>query len=230
MSGHGLGFWGLAVAIADFARLHTISGWFSLTIDYIRTAIGQWGLWAPLTSILVMVVNTFLPFPADLLIAANGALFGFWGGLAVSVTGAMTSACLSFGIARLGGRAVALRVIPADALAWVDSTVTQGGWWALLLVQFSPLPYSLMNFALGLTKVRWTTFLWVTALSILPTNIVLVALGYSLAETRIVLYWILAALVLLTALTIWLHHRLARWLKIPTKLPGTPVPSGGNRL
>ena len=71
----------------------------------------------------------------------------------------------------------------------------------------------------------WTTFLWATVLSILPMDIVLVALGHGVAETRTVLYWTIAALILLTSLTIWLRHRLARVLKIPTKLADAPSPS-----
>ncbi len=222
--GHEQVFWGPAPALVDLAWLHALSAWSSLTIDHVRRAVAQWGLWAPVTSILITVMNTFLPFPTDPIIVANGAVFGFWKGLLVSVIGAMASACLAFGIARLAGRAVALRVVPASALTWVDHAVTQGGWGAVLLLQFIPLlPYSLLNFALGLTSLRWATFLWVTVLSILPTDIVLVALGYSVAETRIVLYWTIAALIALTILTIWLRYRLARLLKIPTKLPRTPV-------
>lgn len=226
MPGQSPGFWSFTPALVDLTWLHVLSAWSSLTIVHVRAAVAQWGLWAPLTSVLVMVINTFLPFPADFLIAANGAVFGFWGGLCVSVTGAMASACLAFGIARLAGRAVALRVVPANILAWADHTVTQGGWWAVLLVQFSPLPYSLMNFVLGLTPISWTTFLWVTVLSILPTTIVLSLLGYGLAETRPIFYWTVVALIFLAAFTIWLQHRLARVLKIPTKLPVMPDSSG----
>ncbi|HBZ68983.1 MAG TPA: hypothetical protein DEP35_04235 [Deltaproteobacteria bacterium] len=216
----------LAPALVAPAWLHTLGAWSSITIVHVRAAVAEWGLWAPLTSVLVMVINTFLPFPADFLIAANGAVFGFWGGISVSIVGAMVSACLAFGIARLVGRAVALRVVPSGVLAWIDHTVTQGGWWAVLLVQFSPLPYSLMNFVLGLTPISWATFLWVTFLSILPTNIVLSLLGYGLAETRPIFYWTVVALLLVALLTIWLQHRLAQLLKIPTKLPSTLELSG----
>jgi uncharacterized membrane protein YdjX (TVP38/TMEM64 family) len=214
-------------ALVDPAWLHALSAWSSVTIDHVRTAVAQWGPWAPVTSILITVLNTFLPFPTDLIIVANGAVFGFWNGLLVSVIGAMASACLAFGIARLAGREAARRLVPASGLAWVDRTVTQGGWRAVLLIQFIPLlPYSLLNFALGLTSVPWATFLWVTVLSILPTDIVLVALGHGVAKARTVLYWTIAALILLTSLTIWLRRRLARVLKIPTKLAGAPSPCG----
>jgi len=217
--------WGLASTVVEPAWLHAIGTWSRVTIDHVRTAAVQWGPWAPATSILVTIVNTFLPFPTDLIIVANGAVFGFWNGLLVSIAGAMGSACLAFGIARLVGRAVAQHVIPAGALAWVNHTVAEGGWGAVLLIQFIPLlPYSLLNFALGLTSVRWTTFLWATVVSILPTDIVLVALGYGVAETRTVLYWTIAAVVLLALVTIWLRYRLARVLKIPTRWAEAPPP------
>lgn len=193
--------------------------WFSLTIDHVRSAVAGWGPWGPIASIVITVINTFLPFPMDAMIMANGAVFGIWKGLLVSLAGAMASACLAFGIARFAGRAVARRVIPSDRLAWLDTAVAQGGWRTVLLVQFIPLlPYSLLNFALGLTSVRWPTFLWITLLSILPMDILLSVLGSSLAETRAVLHLVIAALIAFAGLTLWLRRRMARTLKVPAKL------------
>lgn len=195
-----------------------MTAWSSVTIDHVRSAVAGWGPWGPVASIIITVINTFLPFPTDAMIVANGAVFGFWEGLAVSLAGAMASACLAFGIARLVGREAAQRVIPPATLAWVDGAAAQAGWGAILLIQFLPLlPYSLLNFALGLTSVRWSTFLWVTLLSILPTDILLVVLGYSVAETRAVLYLVIAALIVLVVLTVWLRRRMARVLKVPAK-------------
>jgi uncharacterized membrane protein YdjX (TVP38/TMEM64 family) len=192
--------------------------WSALTIDHVRRTVAEWGPWGPLASVIITVINTFLPFPMDAMIMANGAVFGIWKGLLVSLGGAMASACLAFGIARLAGRTAAERVIRPGTLAWLDSAVAQGGWTTVLLIQFMPLlPYSLLNFAFGLTSVRWPTFLWITLLSILPMDIVLSVLGDSVAETRAVLRLVIAALVVLTILTFWLRRRLARTLKVPAK-------------
>jgi hypothetical protein len=78
-----------APALVDPAWLHTLSAWSSVTIDHVRTAVAQWGPWAPVTSILITVINTFLPFPTDLMIVADGIVFGFWDGLLVPVIGAI---------------------------------------------------------------------------------------------------------------------------------------------
>jgi hypothetical protein len=110
----------------------------------------------------------------------------------VSVIGTMASACLAFGIARLAGREVVRRVVPASGPAWVDRTVTQEGWRAVLLpvhpataVQPAELRFRLDLGALGDILVG-------DVLSILPTDIVLIALGHGVAKARTVLYWTIA--------------------------------------
>jgi uncharacterized membrane protein YdjX (TVP38/TMEM64 family) len=192
--------------------------WSGLTIDHVRALVDGWGPWGPLASIVITVINTFFPFPMDAMIMANGAVFGLGKGLLVSLAGAMASACLAFGIARLAGRPAAERVIPPDTLTWLDGAVTQGGWKTVLVIQFVPLlPYSLLNFALGLTSVRWSTFLWITFLSILPMDIALSVLGDGVAGTRAVLRLVIAVLIGLALLTFWLRRRLARTLRVPAK-------------
>jgi uncharacterized membrane protein YdjX (TVP38/TMEM64 family) len=192
--------------------------WLNLTIDQVRSTVAGWGPWGPIASVLITVINTFLPFPMDAMIMANGAIFGIWEGLLVSLAGAMASACLAFGIARIAGRAAARRVLRPEWLAWLDTAVAEGGWRTVLVIQFIPLlPYSLLNFAFGLTSVRWPTFLWITLLSILPADILLSALGDSVAETRAVLRLVIAALAVFTGLTLWLRGRMARTLKFPAK-------------
>src|SRR5271166_2898543 len=110
----------LVPGLVDPGWLHGLSAWSTVTWDHVQTAVARAGLWAPVTSILITVINTFLPFPTDLMIVANGAVFGFWNGLLVSMIGAMASACLAFGIARVVGREAARRFVPARGLVWVD--------------------------------------------------------------------------------------------------------------
>jgi uncharacterized membrane protein YdjX (TVP38/TMEM64 family) len=73
-----------AIALSPDARRLILAGVRQVDIPHLRTAIVAWGAWAPVASILLMVIHTVVPFPAELLTAANGAVFGFWGGLIVS--------------------------------------------------------------------------------------------------------------------------------------------------
>ena len=216
-----------ALAFVEPTWLHVLITWSTVTWDHVELAAAHAGPFAPAASILMTIINTFLPFPTDLMIVANGAVFGFWKGLLVSIVGAMASACLAFGLAHRVGREAARHLIPAPTQAWVDDTVTRGGWRAVLLIQSIPLlPYSLLNFALGLTTVSWTTFLWTTTASILPTDIALVGMGHGVARARTVLYWTIAALIVLPIVTTWLRRRFARVLNIPTKLAEVPPHRG----
>jgi uncharacterized membrane protein YdjX (TVP38/TMEM64 family) len=190
------------LAQAAFQRVH---------LGQARDLIARWGPWAPGASVLLMIVHTFVPFPAEILIAANGALFGFWIGLVVSWVGAMASACLPFGIARALGGGGTTRIIPRATLAWVDAFVMRGDWTVALVARFIPLfPFSLFNFALGRTPLTWRTFLWTTAVGVLPAIAAAVATGYGAAAAPNLLPWALSAWLSLTALGMIFRHRVVR--------------------
>ena len=130
--------WLLTAAGLAFARLYpplhhgilVISS--DLTVDRLRAMVASWGPSAPLLSIALMVVQTFLPFPSDPLIIANSIVFGPWKGLAVSVAGGVLSGCLAFGLGHLVGRPVAARIVPARVIEWVDHIAAHGSWAAVL--------------------------------------------------------------------------------------------------
>jgi len=163
--------------------------------------------------VLLMVIHTIVPCPAELLTAANGLLFGLWGGLLVSWIGAMVGACVGFGLARVLGRAAIERIVPARALAPVDALIGRAGWETALVVRLVPvISFNLINFALGFTRLPWRTFLWTTAAGILPVEVAVVATGYGAGHELRVLPWALATLALLTAGGLVVRRRLLRRL------------------
>lgn len=174
----------------------------------IRDLILRWGPWAPVASVLLMIGHTFVPFPAEIMIAANGAVFGFWVGLVVSWVGAMASACIPFGLARALGRGGTVRIIPPETLEWVDAMITRRDWTVALVIRFVPLfPFSLFNFALGRTPLSWTTFLWTTGAGIVPATAAAVGAGYGAAGAPRVLPWALGGWLGLAALGMIFRHR-----------------------
>jgi len=191
-----------------------------LTVDRLRELIAPWGPWAAVASIVIMIVLTFLPLPADPLIIANGAAFGFWEGLAVSMIGAVLSGCVAFGLGRILGRPVALRLVPASVVDWVDGIAERGAWMAILLLQLVPfIPFSLLNFLLGLSTLSWPTFLWTLAASILPADAILVALGHGVGKGHSAVVWALAAFGLLSIASVALRSRLAGVWQVPQMPP-----------
>jgi uncharacterized membrane protein YdjX (TVP38/TMEM64 family) len=157
-----------------------------------------------------MVIHTVVPFPAELLTAANGAVFGFWGGLIVSWAGAMAAACVGFAFSRVIGRSATARFIPERALRRVDALIGGAGWEIALLLRLIPfISFNLVNLALGLTRLRWSTFLWTTGIGIVPVEVAVVAVGYGATGSTGALRWGFVALALFTAVGLVVRRRVA---------------------
>ncbi|HCX34685.1 MAG TPA: hypothetical protein DHV08_14805 [Rhodocyclaceae bacterium] len=145
--------------------------------------IRSWGRWAAAGSIALMVAHSFVPFPAEILTSVNGMVFGAVWGTVITWTGAMLGACLAFALARRLGRPFVEHFVPAPELDRADTWTDEHGAKALLIARLVPLiAFNLINYAAGLTTVRWRTFLWTTALGILPLTIALTTFGEHLLE------------------------------------------------
>jgi uncharacterized membrane protein YdjX (TVP38/TMEM64 family) len=128
--------------------------------------------------VLLMIVHCFVPFPAEVLALAAGAVLGFLAGALAIWTGAMIGAFLSFGLARHLGRPFVDSVVPLRHREAFDRWAEDQGTAALLLCRLVPIiAFNLVNFAAGLTAVRWRTFAWTTAVGILPVMLLAVWAG-----------------------------------------------------
>lgn len=157
-------------------------------------AIASWGLWAPVASMFLMVVHSFVPFPAEMLAVANGMLFGLVVGAAITWAGAMIGALLAFGLARWMGQAFVLRLIGTERWCKVEAWMTGHGTKALLLARLTPvISFNLVNYAAGLAGVGWWTFTWTTAVGILPITIASVLIGSHMAVIPWPLWIVLVA-------------------------------------
>ena len=117
---------------------------------------------------------------ATLLTIAGGAIFGLGFGAAVSAVGATLGACALFLAARSSlGLALAMRAGPAVTRLRDNFCDHATGY--LLFLRLSPLfPFWFVNLAAALAGVKFRTFLWTTALGILPASIVFAGAGASL--------------------------------------------------
>lgn len=150
-----------------------------LTPEDVETFVAVWGPWSALGSIVLMVLHSFVPLPAEIITLANGILFGPFWGVVVTWVGAMLGAVLAFAFARSLGRPFVRWVVPARHSQWIEAFSAKPG--SLLLVRLIPvISFNLINYAAGLMGVPWGTFLWTTALGILPLTIAMVLLGRQL--------------------------------------------------
>ncbi len=172
-----------------------------LGIDFstngLRALMEQAGLWAPLASVGLMAVHSFLPFPAEIIAVANGIVFGPWIGVVVTWLGAMLGATLSYEVARGLGPAARARFVPSRYRTRLDAFSINIGIAPLLVSRMLPIvSFNLINYAAGLAGVPRVTFLWTTGLGILPLTVLSVVLGSQALEWP-VYGWIVASVALL---------------------------------
>jgi uncharacterized membrane protein YdjX (TVP38/TMEM64 family) len=165
------------------------------TVDGTVALIRSWGAWGMLGSIGLMVVHSFLPFPAEIVACANGMIWGPVWGTAITWIGAMLGAAFAFGLVRRLGRPLLRRLLSAGQRQRLDDWSTRQGGAALLVSRLIPLiAFNLINYAAALAGISWWTFLWATGLGILPLTILLAILGDRMIELPVWAWLVLGTL------------------------------------
>jgi uncharacterized membrane protein YdjX (TVP38/TMEM64 family) len=197
----------LGIVLAYFARDYLVSP------EVMAIRLREFGMWAPLAVICLMILHCFIPFPAELLALCAGAVFGLVYGTLLIWVGAMLGAVLSFWLSRVVGQVVLKRWLPAQQHAKLDSWTKSQGTVALLVSRLIPVvAFNLINYAAGLTKVRLWTFLWTTGIGILPITVLSVYLG---SQMRQLSWSAVIAVSVFGIATIWVVHKMAQrfgWL------------------
>ena len=114
------------------------------------------GLWGPVVFVLGYAVATVAFIPGSLLTLAGGAIFGLGEGTAFVFAGASLGATGAFLASRYLVRgAVERRVAAEPRFAAIDRAVGREGFKIVVLLRLTPVvPFVLLNYALGLTKVK----------------------------------------------------------------------------
>jgi uncharacterized membrane protein YdjX (TVP38/TMEM64 family) len=190
---------------------------FELSVSGVERLIKSWGMWGVLGSIMLMVLHSFVPFPAELVAVANGMLYGPVWGTMITWSGAMLGACLAFGLTRWLGRPFLHAMVTPRHRDAIDRWALRQGGGALLISRFVPvISFNLINYAAGLTAISWWTFIWATGLGILPLTFLMVLMGDRLWSGDLGPWlWLL-----LTAVSGWLIW----WWLVGRRRPVEPVP------
>lgn len=114
------------------------------------------GLWGPVVFVLGYAVATVAFIPGSLLTLAGGAIFGLGEGTAFVFAGASLGATGAFLASRYLVRgAVERRVAAEPRFAAIDRAVGREGFKIVVLLRLTPVvPFVLLNYALGLTRVK----------------------------------------------------------------------------
>jgi uncharacterized membrane protein YdjX (TVP38/TMEM64 family) len=186
----------LAVIVSAVIGFSLIWGG-ELSIQQFVDTLRSWGMWGVLGSVGLMMIHSFIPFPAELLACANGMVYGPVWGTVITWTGAMLGAVIAFGLARRLGRPFVERMIAKRDWHVLDDWAAKTGWRVVLIARFVPvIAFNLINYAAGLTRLTWWQFLWTTGVGILPLTVLMVVMGDNIES----LGWESWALLLIAAL------------------------------
>ncbi|MDA8251811.1 MAG: TVP38/TMEM64 family protein [Rhodospirillales bacterium] len=141
--------------------------------------LAGFGLWAPALFVLVYAMGAVLLFPAALLSIAGGAVFGPVWGAVLDLVGATLGAAAAFLVARyLAADWVRRRI--DGRLGRLVAGVEADGWRFVATVRLVPIvPYALLNYALGLTRIGFWPYIAASALSTIPGSVAYTWLGYA---------------------------------------------------
>jgi uncharacterized membrane protein YdjX (TVP38/TMEM64 family)/rhodanese-related sulfurtransferase len=141
--------------------------------------INDAGVLAPVIFILIYALATVLFLPGSVITLAGGALFGPVLGTFYNLTGATLGAVLAFLISRY----IASDWIADKAGGRVRQLINgvEGeGWRFVAFVRLVPLfPFNLLNYALGLTRIRFLHYLIASYIFMLPGAMAYTYIGYA---------------------------------------------------
>lgn len=141
--------------------------------------LASFGIWAPLIYVLLFAIGTVAFLPGSLFALVGGALFGpFWGSL-LNLLGATMGASLAFLTARyLAGDWVSRKA--GGSLKKLVTGVEAEGWRFVAFVRLVPLfPFNLTNYALGLTRIGFLTYVITSLVCMAPGAIAYTWLGHA---------------------------------------------------
>ena len=134
---------------------------------------------APLVFIVIYALGTVLFMPGSILTLTGGALFGPVLGTLYNLTGATLGAILAFLVARYLAADWVERK-SGERLKQIMDGVETEGWRFVAFVRLVPLfPFNLLNYALGLTRIRLSHYAIASYFCMLPGALAYTYLGYA---------------------------------------------------
>ena len=170
----------LGAALVAFVAVVLLSG--GLSAGSVRTWVDGWGAAGPLVFIVVSACLTVVLFPGPVLAAASGLLFGTALGTPVSITAATLGATIAFSLSRWWAHD-AVVALAGPRLSALRAWIGRRGFLTVLYARIAPgVPYTIVNYAAGLTPVALQSFVAATAIGVAPRAFAYTALGGSLGD------------------------------------------------
>jgi uncharacterized membrane protein YdjX (TVP38/TMEM64 family) len=172
-------FWGrIALGSGALAVLILAGREVSGTIPKFAQFVDSLGVWGPVVFILGYALGAVAFVPGSFLTLAAGAIFGLAKGIAYVFVAAVLGSSLAFLVSRYVARGTIEKKLAGNArFEAIDRAVGSQGRKLVFLLRLSPVfPFNLLNYALGLTRVRFADYL-AASIGMLPGTVLYVYYG-----------------------------------------------------
>ncbi|MCF7917009.1 MAG: TVP38/TMEM64 family protein [Candidatus Omnitrophica bacterium] len=203
----------IVILAAVFMILRALGVDFSnVSEEKFKSWVESLGFWGPIAYVIIYIIRPLILFPAAVLSATAGIIWGAGPGFIILLIAANLSATAEFFLARYAARGLVEKHL-GERAEKIDKKIKKHGFLTVLLIRIIPnVAWDIQNLSLGLTRVKFRDYFLATFLGIMPGSFALVFFGSSFIK---VIYnpknfWILGVAILIFAGVILLKKKLRK--------------------
>jgi uncharacterized membrane protein YdjX (TVP38/TMEM64 family) len=179
--------------------------------DGVRSSIEGLGVAGPLLIVALTLAHAVVFYPAEIVDAAAGFVYGFLPALLLMMLGWILSGLICFAVGRSVARPLLDRWLGPQRFERAEAMIERGGATLLIAIRLIPIvPFSLVSYAAGAARVPTWRFIWTTAVGYLPITALAVWFGTRLEGLSLTDPIVLGSAAALLALLFAGHYALRR--------------------
>lgn len=158
---------------------------FGELVERLRAHIDRSGMWGPVTYIAFYSFRSLIFFPASVLTAIAGLLFGAWLGIGLTIIGENISANISFVVGRYFGAGFLQRLGTLNKIfPRIECQISKNGFMSVLMMRLMYLPFDFVGYSSGVCNIRQQDFALGTFIGTIPGLITFVMLGSAINNLK----------------------------------------------
>lgn len=159
----------LAIILAGLYYLSHYSAWAPyFALSSIRSVVEMTGAWSYIVFPVLYGLLVVMFVPGTVLTFIGALLFGTLQGSLVNLIGATFGACLCFWLSEWLGRGL-VKTLMRGRFAKLNRKLEQNAFRTMLLLRLFPVfPYLGINYAAGLSRIRFHDYFWATLVGMIP--------------------------------------------------------------